>query len=112
MKPTRTLLDCARTISGSSSPVEAAPTMAAPRERTRRRVVMDAPSLWFVAAVILLAGGRPAPHGFPSAGGSAQLEALDLAGRRLGQLGHEGDPARVLEGRKPRLHVRLQVFRA
>jgi hypothetical protein len=40
MKPTRTRLDCARTISGSSRLVEAAPTRAAPRESTRRRVVM------------------------------------------------------------------------
>src|SRR5829696_8803406 len=45
MKPTRIRLDCARTIPGSSRPVEAAPTRAAPRERTRRRLVMNAPSL-------------------------------------------------------------------
>src|SRR5206468_3042407 len=37
----------------------------------------------------------------------AKLEALDLPGRRLGQLAHELDPARVLVRREPALDVLL-----
>src|SRR5205823_7437613 len=38
-----------------------------------------------------------------------ELEALDLAGRRLGQLADELDPARVLVGRDLVLHERLEL---
>jgi len=41
MKPTRTLPDCARTISGSRRPVEAAPTIAALRVKINRREGAD-----------------------------------------------------------------------
>src|SRR6266446_5072644 len=42
-------------------------------------------------------------------GSPAQLEALDLAGRGLGQLRHELEPARVLVRRDLVLHESLQL---
>src|SRR6266545_5995026 len=41
---------------------------------------------------------------------SAQLEALNLAGRCLGQRGDELDPARVLVGRELVLHEALELL--
>src|SRR5689334_8496396 len=114
MKPTRTLFDWARTIWGSSRPADAAPTTAALRVRTRRRVVMEVSGRLLCLVARCSKRAAAAHRGLPREllsrrGGGAQLETLDLPRRRLRQLGHERDPARVLVGCQLRLHVLLQV---
>src|SRR3990170_5059821 len=63
------------------------------------------------ASTGFLAGRIPQERGrsVPSFSGLAQLEALDLSGRGLRELGDELDPARVLVGRERVLHERLEL---
>src|SRR5258706_470108 len=64
-------------------------------------------------ASVCATGGTAARPGYGLLGRGqllAQLVALNLAGRCLGQLGHEDDPARILHRRERRLDVLLQRF--